>query len=240
MEACVSGRLRSAGRMLIWATVATLVLPALWVEARPGVRSSVSLPSLPNAGEPLRVHVVDWGYHTAIILEQPGGWALGPPGRESARFIEYAWGDRRFYMEQDHRPHSVFATLFLPTESVTYVEGRAQLPGPGARSLYSRNVSPTEFLAVARELEASIRRDPVGGRQAPHAAARGFVGRFYPAIGQYLWWNDCNRWTLDRLAAAGLAGGGRGVIFSGQVAGRLRGFDLAFERVGSELVTDPP
>jgi hypothetical protein len=56
----------------------------------------------------------------------------------------------------------------------------------------------------------------------PHVA--GYKGRFYPGYGVYFWWMDCNRWTVDRLAAAGLAGSGRGVIFSGQIASRLRGF----------------
>jgi hypothetical protein len=225
--------------MVIWATVATLVLPSLWVELWPDVRSTVSLPPLPNRTDSLRVHVVDWGYHTAIILEQPGSWALGPPGHESARFIEYAWGDRRFYMEQDYRAHAVFATLFLPTESVTYVEGRTQLPGRGARSLHSRDVSPMEFLAIVGELESSIVRDSLGQRQSPHPATPGYAGRFYPAVGRYLWWSDCNRWTVDRLAAAGLAVGGRGVVFSGQVPRRLRGFSPALDRIGNDLVAAP-
>ena len=61
-------------------------------------------------------------------------------------------------------------------------------------------------------------------RPSPFAPAAGYGGRFYPARGAYLWWNDCNRWTVERLAAAGLARGGRGVIFSGQVARHLVGF----------------
>ena len=52
----------------------------------------------------------------------------------------------------------------------------------------------------------------------------GYAGRFYPGAGAYLWWTDCNRWTVDRLAAAGLARRGRGVIFSGQVKNALIDF----------------
>jgi len=44
------------------------------------------------------------------------------------------------------------------------------------------------------------------------------------AHGHYLWFTDCNRWTVERLAKAGLARGGLGVIFSGQVARHLIGF----------------
>src|SRR6476661_6300270 len=57
---------------------------------------------VPPAGS-YRIFVVDWGYHTAIVVEQPRGWRLGPPGAEDAPFLEYAWGDRRFYYESDYR-----------------------------------------------------------------------------------------------------------------------------------------
>jgi hypothetical protein len=53
-----------------------------------------------------RVFVADWGYHTSIVVEQPRGWRLGPAGEETAPFVEYAWGDRRFYYASDFRPPS--------------------------------------------------------------------------------------------------------------------------------------
>lgn len=65
-------------------------------------------------------------------------------------------------------------------------------------------------------------------RVAPYAPVADYPGRFYPAYGSYLWWNDCNRWTVDRLHAAGLARSGVGVIVPGQVPARL----IGFERVG--------
>lgn len=184
----------------------------------------VALPA-PDNGT-YAVYVADWGYHTSVLVPQPAEWALGPPGRERAAYVEYAWGDRRFYRDSDYRPHSLFATLVLPTASVTYVAGRDRAPmhADGARAIFRRDVDAATLRALAAELERSIRRDDSGGRAAPSDPVPGYSGRFHDAYGRYLWAYDCNRWTVERLAAAGLARGGRFVVFSGQVAGRLAGF----------------
>jgi hypothetical protein len=196
-------------------------------------RGDAAAPTPPDGG--YRVFVADWGYHTSVIIEQPPGARRGPVGRERARFVEYAWGDRRFYMESDYRPHSVFAALFLPTESVVYLAAWDTAPDSAParpRALYARTVTGPQLSALVTAVERQIRPASTGGdhrdraRAPAFAPARGYTGRFYPAYGRYLWSNSCNRWTADRLAEAGLARGGRGVIFSGQVAARLAGFGV--------------
>ena len=208
---------------LVAVIVLLLILPPVFAELRSPMKGAIPPLPVPEAGR-YRVFVADWGYHTAIIVEQPRGWKLGPPDEQDAPFMEFAWGDRRFYMESNFWPHSVFATLVLPTASVTYVDGRDTPPTRGFRSLHVRDVSADTLHALAAELEASIRRAEGGVRSPAFPAVRGYPGRFLPGVGRYLWWMNCNRWTVERLAAAGLAEGGRGVIFSGEVAGRLRGF----------------
>jgi hypothetical protein len=199
--------------------------PPLYVALTPDRRPPLSLPPV-EKGRRYRVYVADWGYHTSVIAEQPPGWRMGPPGEEGAPFLEYAWGDRRFYLEGDYRPWSLFATLFLPTESVVYLDGWQvpPRPGNGIRALFVRTVGADTLRALLTELERSVRHAPGGAREGPFPAADGYQGRFYPAHGAYLWAADCNRWTVERLRGAGLAGSARGVVFSGQVAGRLRGF----------------
>ena len=179
----------------------------------------------PPAGQ-YTIHVTDWGYHTSITIPQVAGWRLGPAGREGAAYVEYAWGDRRFYRDSDFRPHSVFATLFLPTASVTYIAGRDRAPtrAAGARSVHAREIDAATLHALVMELERTIRHDRDGARTTPGVAAPGYSGRFHDAHGSYLWTRNCNRWTVDRLAAVGLAERATFVVFSGQVAGRLRGF----------------
>ena len=123
----------------------------------------------------------------------------------------------------------LIATVFLPTDAVTYVEGWPDEPTSraGMRALYVREVSAEEAWRLAAELERWRTRT------RPFATVPGYAGRFYPAPGRYLWWNDCNRWTVARLHAVELASGGRGVILAGQVALRLRGFRPATGRADS-------
>ena len=187
------------------------------------VGDPVSAPVVPNGA--YRIFVADWGHHTAIVVPQPSGSALGPPGNEAAPYLEYAWGDKRFYMQSDFRPWSVFATLVLPTASVLYIEGHPAPPSfAGARSVHARDVDAATLRALYVELERTMQRGSTGQRPAPYAEHEGYAGRFYPAHGSYLWTRDCNWWTIERLRSSDLAGSSAGVVFSRQVAGRLRGF----------------
>ncbi|HEY2853947.1 MAG TPA: hypothetical protein VGJ18_13925 [Gemmatimonadaceae bacterium] len=72
-----------------------LVVPSFLVEIFPDRPHPVGIAPAP-AGR-YRVYVADWDYHTSIILQQPPNWQLGSLGAERAPFVEFAWGDRRFY-----------------------------------------------------------------------------------------------------------------------------------------------
>ena len=201
-------------------------------------RETVAPPAMPTpVGGRYTVYVVDWGYHTAVVVPQAPEWRLGPPRQEAAPYLEYAWGDRRFYRDSDYRPHALFATLVLPTASVTYLAARDRPPTTqtGARAVYRRGVDATTLRALLASLEGSIVRDaPVrdaavrdsaSGRVHPTAPVPGYGGRFYEAHGGYMWTRNCNAWTVARLADAGLANRSALTVFSGQVAGRLQGFE---------------
>lgn len=215
---------RTLGRALAALAAFALLFPPLYAAlASEPPPLPVALPAAPPGA--YRVFVVDWGYHTAVVVQQPPGWTLGPPGEERAPFVEYAWGDRRFYLESDYRPHALFATLALPTAAVLYVDGRPDPPAlGGARAVYTRTVDAPTLERLVRQLEGAATQDAHGARAAPYPAAAGYAGRFYPARGAYLWAHDCNWWTARRLAAAGLARGAGGVLLSAQVGGRLQGF----------------
>lgn len=220
---------RAAARILGRASAALLAFALLFpllhrMAARPLVLPAVALAVPPDSEYDVRV--VDWGYHTAIVLPQPASWRLGPPGREGAAYVEYAWGDRRFYRDSDYRPHALFATLVLPTAAVAYVAARDRPPSlrSGARAVYVRRVSAWVLHALAVELERHIVRDATGARVAPGPPVAGYGGRFYDAAGRYLWTSDCNDWTVARLAAAGLATRGGLVVIPRQVPGHLVGF----------------
>jgi len=201
-----------------------IIFPTAYAAVTPERRPATEQLPAPAPGT-YRVFVVDWGYHTAIVVEQPRGWRLGPPGEEGAAFLEYAWGDRRFYLESDFRPHAVFATLVLPTESVLYLDGRPDPPSTrGARVTMERTIDADTLRALLTELDRSVRRTSDGSRMPPYPPAAGYSGRFYPAYGDYLWTRNCNWWTVARLATVGLAGRAAGVVLTSQVPSRLHGF----------------
>jgi Protein of unknown function (DUF2459) len=220
--------LRLAGRAAAAVALLLVLGPPLYVALARDARPGLTLPPVPGPG-PYRVYVADWGYHTSIVVEQPRGWRMGPPGEEGAPFLEFGWGDRSFYMESDDRPQALFATLFLPTESVVYLDGRSSLPqvSGGARVVFVRLLDAAALRSLLTELERSIVHAASGGRTVAFPKAPGYAGRFYRAYGAYLWAGDCNWWTVERLRGAGLARRGGGVVLSSQVAGRLRGFTPA-------------
>lgn len=208
--------------------MATAALAQPNAEARAPTESATTAP---------RLFVLDYGYHTAIMVEQPAGGRFGPPGREDAvasQFVEYAWGDRRFYMESRYAPWSLVATLLFPTEAVTYVAGWRTPPvsRPGRLTVVSRTITPPERDRLLAALESWVSRDSAGRARAPaFPAVAGYAGRFHAAPGRYTAIANCNRWTVDRLAEVGLARASGVVITSGQVMRRVVGF---------ERITAPP
>jgi hypothetical protein len=214
-------------RKWTWGGVGLVVLlvlaPALFVEftQRRPVPPAQTGPVEPG---PYSVYVADWGYHTSVILQQPPGWTIGPANLPTAAYVEYAWGNRAYYMSMHPSAVAGLAALLIPGKSVTYVAGwatAADLLRAGARRILVRQVSGATLQALAADLEATL------DRRVQFPAVPGYGGRFYGSVARYLWWYDCNRWTVDRLAPSGLATSGRGVLFSWQVAGRLRGFESA-------------
>ncbi|MBA2292643.1 MAG: DUF2459 domain-containing protein [Gemmatimonadales bacterium] len=203
-----------------------LLGPWIYIQLVPDRSGLIDPPAIPALPGGYRIYVADWGYHTSIILPQPAGLVRGPSNDSTATYVEFAWGDRRFYMQSNYLPHSLFATVFLPTESVIYLRGWARPPtvADGMRTLWSRLVTAAELAQLHGAVESTMQRDSSNARPAAFAPVDGYGGRFYPARGAYLFWNDCNWWTVDRLHLAGLAEGGGGVILSGQVGARLTGF----------------
>lgn len=220
----MSTRARRAAWAIVALIAALVALPPFFAAPVPA-RSNFTVQRT-SVANPLALYVVRWGYHTSLIIQQPPDLLLGTPSDPRARYVEYAWGDRRFFMQSDYRVHSLFATVFLPTEAVAYVDGWDVPPQrlSSAREVYVRMLNARDTETVITVLEASITRDARGSRAAPYAPVRGYDGTFYPAPGDYIWSSDCNRWTVERLHAAGLARSGRGVLLASQVAGRLEGF----------------
>ncbi|KAF0652637.1 hypothetical protein L107_13251 [Cyanobium sp. Copco_Reservoir_LC18] len=197
-----------------------------WLHAAvvPEPRAPLVRLSQPPPGR-YRVLVADWGHHTSIVLQQPPGWRLGPPGAEAAPFLEFAWGDRRYFHGGERGPLALVGALFLPTDAVLFLAGHPDPPRlSGAVAAWERQVEAPTLQALLGALERSARRDRDGGRLPALPRRPGQGGRFVPAHGTYLWTRNCNGWTVGRLQEAGLATGATGVVLASQVPGRLLGF----------------
>ncbi|HMB93178.1 MAG TPA: DUF2459 domain-containing protein [Rhodothermales bacterium] len=192
------------------------------IQTPPLPEVSISLPTEAT----YRVWVARYGYHTAILIEQPDGWHLGPPGQETAPIVEYAWGDRAYYMESDHRLPVLLAALFLPTESVMYVRAHNAPPTrqTGIQGLYVREVDAATLQRLVQSLEQTFVRTPGSNRQPPFSPVSTYRGRFYPGRTFYIFWSACNAWTVRHLKQAGLAHSSFFVILEQQVPGRLSNF----------------
>lgn len=188
----------------------------------------VSLPAFDESAS-YRVYVLVWGYHSAIFVEQPAQWRLGPEGNEAAPIVEYGWGDRRFYMESNYAPASLLSSALLPTQSVVYVRGHGRPPDEFVvgGQIYVRECAGPELRRLTTILEAQMVRTSGGGRPRAYPPTPEYVGRFYPGREYYVIWTNCNEWTVRMLERAGLARASERVFFAQQASWHLTGFRVA-------------
>lgn len=203
-------------------------IPALYMAIWTPPKPDVELPHINQLKQPqYNLYVANWGFHTAILIEQPEGWSLGPANHPTARYIEYGWGDKRFFMLSDRSIPTMLAAGVMPTDSVVYLRGRDALPTTQnhVRQLYHRQVSGQQLYHLITTLEQSFQRQ-AGERLSPYPRVSNFVGQFYPGREYYVIWSDCNAWTIRHLQGIEAAHSDLPVIFSEQVGPSLKGFQL--------------
>lgn len=200
-------------------------LPALYMVLFTPPRPPVNLPSIQQLQQPVyNLYVSNWGFHTAIILEQPQGWRLGPLNHPEARYVEYGWGDQHFFMESDRSLLTVLAAGIIPTDSVMYLRGSDQLPNAQIGPLYYRSVTRQQLYDLIQSLEQGFKRQQ-GNRKMPFPEVPEFVGQFYPGREYYTIWSDCNAWTIRHLQDINVAHSAIPVVFAEQVGPSLKGFE---------------
>ena len=212
-------------RRWIYLLIALFVLPWLWIRLFTPGPGPVDLPDLVlERTWPVYVIVQDW--HCAIVVEQPRGWDRGQPEAPRSRFVEYAWGDRGFYMDSDFALPSLFNAALMPSQSVVYLRSMEAPPDKLYADIpvYRRDVGTDLLRALILTCEEAFVRTPDGRREAPFPPVSSYRGRFYPGRQSYIFWSSCNTWVLSRLKDAGFDVSPLGVITADQVPGRLTGF----------------
>jgi len=184
-------------------------------------------PPPPDPGPPAHeIHVVRHGWHTGLVVDRAAlaGTGLVPEVADfpQARFLEFGWGDRRFYTAPSPTALMALRAALVPTDAVLHVTP-ASPPQGGATSPDTMALAVPEvtFRRLATSLAMAFDR-PSGGRAEPLAPAAPIAGRFYPARGTFHVFNTCNTWVVRRLAMAGVDVAPVGVLTAGEAMRRVR------------------
>ncbi|AHF00082.1 DUF2459 domain-containing protein [Thioalkalivibrio paradoxus] len=146
--------------------------------------------------DPRAVFLLDHGRHTSLVVATPAG-----------SMVRYAYGDWRFYADQDMRIGSALAALFLRTPATL---ARRELRGPpeepallaqlrvGVQAVYPLRVSGADADRLRDELDALHARKPERHR---YVAMYDLV--FAPHPEPYTWRNNSNTRVAQWLRALG-------------------------------------
>jgi uncharacterized protein (TIGR02117 family) len=162
------------------------------------------------------------GTHTALVLPLATAgkdWRPVFPAADLAEplrpysHVSVSWGDRTVFLDTptwaDLTPATVAHIVFGGGEALLHVAHYVR-PAPAA-GIRPVRLTRTQYRALVRRVEAAL---PLG------ATARypGYGGSdvFYAARGRYTPARNCNQWTSDSLAAAGVRTG-RWTPFAGGV-----------------------
>lgn len=180
-------------------------------------------------GEALRsIYVVKRGWHTGIAIpaaQWPDRhWSVLRDFLDST-YLEFGWGDARFYQAEQESPWMAIRAAFFSTESTIHVIGFDQ-PTPNA--LRADEVIEVRVSAEAlRRVAQSIQRE--FSQAEPVVTASGLSAtpepnKFYQASRRFYFPRMCNWWTAKRLEEGGCPIAAWSVISANRIVRKARGF----------------
>lgn len=151
------------------------------------------------------IYVASNGWHTSIVLARsdlPAGAIPEADDFPGAAYLEFSWGDARYFPAPEKGLGMIMSALLTPTPAVLHLAG---LPA------HPRSVFPTAevvelkltaegFSTLVAYLNQTFARD----NAAPSTQGLYRFSRFYPATGSFHLFNTCNTWTARGLATAGV------------------------------------
>lgn len=163
---------------------------------------------LPSGATPHTIYLVQFGWHTALLLE--GAATLEHSAKlrtdfHDTRYLMVGWGDGEYFVSE-HAPWSKAVKALVASDyPALQVGGRDKNPPLGAQARDTVALAITErgFQELVEYIDRSIATDANGkliylGDPAEHP------DRFYRATGNYSVFNNCNSWISDALRTAGL------------------------------------
>lgn len=185
---------------------ALLILAVLVV----GAGCSVAPVQTAPAGEEAAriVWVVSHGWHTGIIVRTgdipEGAWPERAHYPE-AEYLEVGWGDREYYPASDPSIGDALRAALGPSAAVLHVVGLTYHPTRilSSSELVALEIGESGFQRLIDFIAAT--HDRAGAERAePIDPGLYLDSHFYPALGSFHLFNNCNTWVADALRAAGL------------------------------------
>lgn len=163
---------------------------------------------LPAGPAPHTIYVVQFGWHTALLLDGAPALAHSPKlaaDFHEARYLLVGWGDGEYFVSE-HAPWSKAVKALVASDYPALQVGiRSTNPPLGAQARDTVALAITErgFQQLVEYIDRSIAMDADGkpvylGNPGEHP------DRFYRATGNYSVFNNCNSWMSDALRTAGL------------------------------------
>jgi len=151
------------------------------------------------------VRLVRHSWHLGLLLaaeDVPAPLAAHFPG---ARYLEFGWGDRAYYMSQDDTAGLALRAALVPTDSVMHVAGFAAPLRPGtqlAEEVIEIGVSRAGVARMAASIWQDFELDPRG---QPVVLSPGLYGdsRFFASGRTYHLFRTSNSWSASKLHQAG-------------------------------------
>ena len=154
-----------------------------------------------------QIFVTSNGWHTGIVLKRNYLSFENMPeitDFPQAEFVEFGWGDAKFYPVKEATVGITLAAALMPTVAVMHVVG---LPAEPSRYFTRAEVVPLSldkqdldrlvaFIAGSFDRKSRPRADPI-------ASGLYKSSYFYPANGKFHLFNTCNNWTAGALRAGG-------------------------------------
>lgn len=178
------------------------------------------------------IYVVRRGWHTGIAIARQDWpnpqWALLEEFPDSP-YLEFGWGDERFYQAERNTLWLGTRAALWPTSSVVHVIG--------FREPIADHVNANEIVAVRvpitglRALTHAIEQEFAGARPVPTGSslsADPVPNRFYEAKRSFYFPRMCNWWIAARLKEAGCPIRPWSVIGASRVMREARGFERAY------------
>ncbi|UIE39375.1 DUF2459 domain-containing protein [Leptodesmis sichuanensis] len=162
------------------------------------------------------IYLTSDGFHTNFIVpvetaayrwqEHLNLEAIGKTPAASYRYLQFGWGDRRFYMEtpswdQVNPTEALRALFYWRNDSAIFVKGHPQVPHYPNEQLKCLRLGKTDFLALMNFINSTFQVGADGHKQRL-GSGQDRDSSFYAAIGSYSILKTCNSWTADGLRVA--------------------------------------